>query len=260
MTALPVLLATSTGQPVLPATQPTVSLPVQSLPLLLAQLVKVTHSLWLGLDCASDCETCTSSLASDCSLCLSGFFSHPTTSVCSISCPAGYFEVAASRTCSACHSSCQTCSGGATTDCTSCPSLTPVLGDGSCPVSCASNQFYNSDTSSCDSCNSICSQCTSATNGDCQACVSGATLSGGVCSCDPGKFWNDPICDSKIISLTLDCASNCEVCSSNLISDCSLCSIGFYQYSSAPGCYSFCLSSYYTDSPSRTCIPCSLSC
>ena len=44
-TVLPVLLATLTGQPVLPATQLTVSLPVQSLPLLLALLVKVAHPL-----------------------------------------------------------------------------------------------------------------------------------------------------------------------------------------------------------------------
>ena len=83
--ALPLILTTaqsavpppSLGSVVLSRILPTVSRPVLPQPLLCPSPARVI--LPLTLDCASNCETCSSGLLSDCSLCLPGYYSHPTT-------------------------------------------------------------------------------------------------------------------------------------------------------------------------------------
>ena len=68
----------------------------------------------------------------------------------------------------------------------------------SVPSDCPSGQYFSADTSTCLSCDPLCAECTSGQNGDCLSCVGDASLSSGVCSCNPGRFWDDPTCKCKI--------------------------------------------------------------
>ena len=130
-----------------------------------------------------NCESCTGGAASDCSLCASGYFLHPTTSVCSPSCPDGYFQDNVLRTCPLCDSSCLTCSDSAS-HCLSC-----------------SAQHFSSGPNECSPCHPLCKSCSGAENSMCTGCVDSAYLVDG----------------------TTTCVSECSLYAANYYSDGSIC-------------------------------------
>ena len=56
------------------------------------------------------------------------------------------------------------------------------------------------------------------------------------------------------------CAVHCEVCTSNQVGDCSLCSNGYFAHPFTSACDSMCTPGYYPDVTTRKCLLCSPSC
>ena len=112
--------------------------------------------------------------------------------------------------CSACSSTCLTCSGPNTNQCISCPSNSPL--NGVCTVSCV-NSTWNGSTC-------ICWAGYNLINGACQQCDVNSvySASAATCICNNGYFgtWNQ-------CSL---CASSCVTCSGPGTNQCTSCSTG----------------------------------
>ncbi|PFH53554.1 hypothetical protein AMATHDRAFT_73358 [Amanita thiersii Skay4041] len=92
---------------------------------------------------------------------------------CMNSCPSNTVEGISSnnsRTCLSCHADCATCSGPSFTQCTSCPTLRPVLSNGRCLATCGRGQFLDSGSKSCQSCDPECASCAGPENNQCLSC------------------------------------------------------------------------------------------
>ena len=61
-------------------------------PMMMALIVNVGGTK-LILDCAANCEACTSGTVTACIKCTSGYFAHPTTHVCVATCPTVITEI-----------------------------------------------------------------------------------------------------------------------------------------------------------------------
>ena len=89
--------------------------------------------------CNPNCADCSNS-ATNCTVCPQGVFLHtvsPGAMICTVECGSGFFLDLANNICQNCDTSCTTCSGPATTQCSTCPSGF-VLWQGQCLSSCPS--------------------------------------------------------------------------------------------------------------------------
>ena len=196
------------------------------------------------LVCSSNCETCTSGAVSDCSLCASGYFQHPTTSACELSCPNGYYEDATLRTCPQCSTGCLTCTAAGTTNCPSC-----------------APQYFSPSANECTACDQLCNGCTASGNTACQACatniysVENTSLK---CVADCSHHGSNFYLDGSICK---QCDVLCATCTGAGNTLCSSCAVSKYAVDSTSTCVSACsnyATNYYLDS--STCRQCDALC
>ena len=165
---------------------------------------------------------------------MTGYFLHPTTSVCESSCPNGYYEDSGSRTCPQCSTGCLTCTTSGTS---SCPSCSP--------------QYYAPSINQCAACDGLCNECSGAGNGACDACaadkysVENTSLTC-VAQCSdhaPNYYLDDPICKK--------CDDLCATCTASTNAYCSSCAANTYSVETDPGtCVADCsdhAANYYLD-------------
>nr|GAT50990.1 growth factor receptor domain-containing protein [Mycena chlorophos] len=177
--------------------------------------------------CGSTCTSCkipnfnTASTLNQlqCTACITGF--SVSNGTCVSECPSGTFD--RNGVCTACDSSCGTCSGSATF-CLSCAN-NQLASNGTCVSSCPSNTFPSS-SGSCISCHPDCLTCTGTSFTQCSTCpASRPVLSTGRClpTCSKTEFFDsssgtcqscDPSCSSCSgagPSQCLACASDAQV-------------------------------------------------
>ncbi|KAJ7889227.1 TNFR/NGFR cysteine-rich region family protein [Mycena leptocephala] len=154
--------------------------------------------------------------ALQCTGCVPGFFL--SNGKCVASCPSGTFVSPQDNlTCTACDSSCTTCTGSATF-CLTCAS-NQLAASGKCVATCPANTF--SSTGSCLTCHPDCSTCSGASFNQCTSCPSSRpVLTNGRClpTCSKTQFF-DPTS-----STCLPCDSSCSSCSGSGPSQCLACS------------------------------------
>ena len=133
-----------------------------------------------------------------------------------------------------------------------CPALAFQSNTGcqDCPATCSTGCVRSSD---CNLCNDrLCAVCRDFTAYPCLHCILHASLSFGICACDPGYYlsfsgFGVPAC--------LPCNPRCGLCSGPTDSACSLCGAGEY-LSGPPPSPCICPFGSYIDIPSGHCLPC----
>lgn len=153
-----------------------------------------------------------------------------------ITCALGYYTTATGA-CSICDSSCYTCSDDSL-NCISCLGG-PVLYNHQCLASCPTGYFNRTEDSSCQQCDSSCETCSDPTSQGCTSCIDGQYLSpeptGSCRNCDP---------QCKTCSST---STNCDSCNNGLFLENNECNNG-------------CSNSKWPDSTANTCEDCDPSC
>ncbi|KAJ7676455.1 insulin-like growth factor binding protein [Mycena rosella] len=150
-----------------------------------------------------------------CTGCVPGFFL--SNGNCVESCPSGTFVSSQDNlTCTACDSSCTTCTGSATF-CLSCAS-NQLAASGKCVATCPANTF--SASGSCLTCHPDCASCSGASFNQCSSCPpSRPVLTNGRClpTCSKTQFF-DPTS-----STCITCDASCSSCSGSGPSQCLAC-------------------------------------
>ena len=126
------------------------------------------NSFWNGTACA--CNQGFDLIAGVCSTCRPNSYYSPAGQTCL--CSNGYYGN--SQNCYSCDSSCATCWGPATTQCSTCPPNGTLNTLGGCTNGCGSGQFVNANNV-CTNCMANCVQCNTATT--CGTCATGYTNS-----------------------------------------------------------------------------------
>ena len=124
--------------------------------------------------CAAGCKACTSSTLSSCTSCNEGYYLQPSGTSCLTTCPTGYFGNQTTNACSACNSTCLTCSGPTSGECTSCGTgtfLNPYTN--SCNATCPEGTYKTVSPNRCNICDPGCVLCTGAGNSNCVGCRPG---------------------------------------------------------------------------------------
>ncbi|KAJ6520275.1 insulin-like growth factor binding protein [Mycena sanguinolenta] len=138
---------------------------------------------------------------------------------CIDSCPTGTFLSPTDNvTCTACDSSCSTCSGSSTF-CLTCPT-NQLASNGKCVSTCPPNTF--STSGACTACHPDCATCTGSSFSQCASCPSNRpVLSGGRClpTCSKAQFFDTTsgtclACDASCSSCSGSGPSNCLACAS----------------------------------------------
>ncbi|KAJ7750288.1 hypothetical protein B0H16DRAFT_1691637 [Mycena metata] len=173
-----------------------------------------------GAKCTS-CEIASFNVASTvnqlkCTGCLKGTVL--SNGQCIDACPTGTFLSPKDNiTCTACDSSCSTCTGSSTT-CVTCPN-NQLASNGKCVSTCPSNTF--SASGACVACHPDCATCTGSSFSQCASCPSTRpVLSSGRClpTCSKSQFF-DPTSSS-----CQTCDASCSSCSGSGSSSCLACS------------------------------------
>ncbi|GFS77934.1 extracellular matrix protein FRAS1 [Nephila pilipes] len=191
--------------------------------------------------CADECATCLKSDQNYCVDCKDRInFLHQ--GKCRVECPIGYYGDE-NKECKSCSSSCKTCFGNMTSQCSSCENGY-FLQQGRCVKSCGPN-FYSSE-GYCFECHESCLSCHGPNSSDCISCaLSGQLLQDGTCvdECIGHFYVADGYC--------LACNESCARCLKD--GTCQFCEDSFYleeEYcvpECTPGYYKF-LDAY--------CLPC----
>lgn len=179
--------------------------------------------------CGAKCTTCripNFSVAStvnelQCTGCLPGSFLSQ--GKCVASCPQGTFvDPKDNVTCTACDSSCGSCSGSANF-CLTCSSTSALATpQGTCENTCPQGTFQNPSTRQCTTCHPDCATCTGTGFNQCQSCPRDRpVLNNGRClpTCSKGQFLDTngacTACDSTCGSCSGSGPSQCLSCSSS---------------------------------------------
>jgi len=72
------------------------------------------------LSCDSTCLTCSGASNSECLSCSGSLFFNTSTKICDIDCPTNQYRNSSNNICTACDSTCTTCTGGSSSECLSC--------------------------------------------------------------------------------------------------------------------------------------------
>ncbi|KAJ7778743.1 insulin-like growth factor binding protein [Mycena maculata] len=179
-------------------------------------------------------------------------------------CPAGSFGDGTS--CVACSASCETCSGATSNDCTGCPTLHYLTGNGTCVSASStgvcegSNLIADNNKGECDACGAKCTTCEIAQFNvastvdqlKCTGCLTGSVLSAGQCidSCPTGTF----LSPTDNVTCTA-CDSSCSTCSGSATT-CLTCPSN--QLALDGKCLTSCPSNAF--SSSGACVPCHPDC
>lgn len=195
-----------------------------------------------GLVCAANCETCTSGAVSDCSHCSTSYHLNPTTNACEASCPNGYYEDVATRSCPQCDPACLTCTAAGSSSCSSC-----------------SPQYYDAGSNTCQACDPLCDGCTGAGNTMCSSCATNKYLvfSTNTCVSACSDYAANYFLDGSICKQCDPLCATCTGAGSNLCSSCA----SSYSVEGTQTCVSACsnfAANYYLDS--STCKECDALC
>jgi proprotein convertase subtilisin/kexin type 5 len=161
--------------------------------------------------CNSSCVTCTGPDSSSCISCNTASFkilTNVTGGYCLASCPTiAYFT--SGTICLACDTTCYTCSGIGSNQCTSC--LTGLFlslvttSAGYCRYVCPQSSYPDTPTKKCLSCDQSCTFCFGSTINNCTACISGMVLYNFTCTtkCPTGLTVNQwKVCYESFYAIT----------------------------------------------------------
>ncbi|XP_053559271.1 LOW QUALITY PROTEIN: extracellular matrix organizing protein FRAS1 [Bombina bombina] len=170
---------------------------------------------------------------------------------CQAQCKAQFY-VDSIGVCRECHSSCSSCSGKSSLNCTACISPKKLY-RGTCLNSCP--QGFYSKEATCHMCHPSCKECSGSLEGDCLTCHPHAALIGGTCktSCPDGQYLN-------LVGYCVDCHPQCQQCVANLQDTGSVCLKCQYSryYFVGDRCLPECPAGYHPGG--RTCKSCHPSC
>uniref|UniRef100_A0AAQ4RA98 Proprotein convertase subtilisin/kexin type 5a n=1 Tax=Gasterosteus aculeatus aculeatus TaxID=481459 RepID=A0AAQ4RA98_GASAC len=214
-----------------------------------------------GGPCDPECgdDGCEGPSPQHCVTCLHFFLKFKnSTRMCVSECPRGFWGDR--RRCKRCFSSCGSCVGSRSDQCTSCqPGHHLTEGTNSCTAACGDNFYLDHDANMCRRCNESCLRCTSSSI--CTQCKPGTSLQGNRCqrSCTPGFYHDeqDGTCQP--------CHKACASCAGAGVAACDGCAGGFLMEEWK--CLSSCSAGFYAEEPNpeiadgqRTCRRCDASC
>lgn len=132
--------------------------------------------------CSTDCGNCTANSSSSCIDCPTGkvFLGNISGKYCLSTCPANYYYRSGSN-CLDCYSTCETCSGTAANNCSTCVQGL-YLSNGMCRYVCPGRSYPRDSTRRCESCDNSCTFCFGPTVDNCTACASGLVLNNFTCT------------------------------------------------------------------------------
>lgn len=173
------------------------------------------------LSCYSRCSSCYDKEENSCSSCRSSYKLRLDGS-CMTSCLVGSFPDPKLRdTCSKCHKTCKSCSGGRADQCSVCNSDYPFKStNGKCHQECPAGEYqYSRSQKSCKKCHSDCKTCYGGYQTHCHECQFGYKIDDidfCIASCQNGLYnFNKTHCAR--------CAQGCDVCSGASMIDCANC-------------------------------------
>ncbi|KAJ0067867.1 hypothetical protein NL108_011448, partial [Boleophthalmus pectinirostris] len=180
------------------------------------------------------------------------------TRMCVSECPSGFFRDERKR-CKKCSSSCETCVGSRSDQCSTCRSGFHLNeGSNTCVASCADGFYLDHDSNICRRCPENCKKCTGSSV--CTECKPGMSLQGNRCqmTCDAGTYYNGHrrTCEP--------CHRACATCAGTGIEACTKCADGYILEDWR--CVSTCSSGYYLSETQdqgqvqRSCKKCDHSC
>ena len=176
------------------------------------------------------------------------------------SCITGYYY---ETTCKPCHAACSACFDYSSVHCTACkPGYFLHPASTICADYCPDRHWKDTTNNTCVPCDIACSACLGSSNSECSACNSGYFLQPSpestTClnSC-PSGYWKDitnHICDP--------CNAACSACTGSLNSQCSTCNTNYYLQPPPAGttCDSTCPNGYWRDDASKKCQSCHHTC
>uniref|UniRef100_A0A672IDD8 Proprotein convertase subtilisin/kexin type 5a n=1 Tax=Salarias fasciatus TaxID=181472 RepID=A0A672IDD8_SALFA len=179
------------------------------------------------------------------------------TRLCVPECPRGFW--ADRRRCKRCYSSCESCSGSRSDQCSSCqPGHHLTEGANTCSPACAEDSYLDHDLNMCRKCSDNCWKCSSLSI--CTECRAGSSLHGNRCqrSCEAGSYHDEEDGSCK------PCHQACATCAGAGAGSCQRCAEGFLMEewrcvsSCSPGFYAVQLETETADH--KTCRRCDASC
>uniref|UniRef100_A0A8C4EMB5 Proprotein convertase subtilisin/kexin type 5a n=1 Tax=Dicentrarchus labrax TaxID=13489 RepID=A0A8C4EMB5_DICLA len=136
--------------------------------------------------CDPECsdDGCEGPSPQQCVTCLHFFLKFKNnTRMCVSGCPRGFWGDR--RRCKRCYSSCESCTGSRSDQCTSCqPGHHLTEGTNTCVSVCPDGFYGDEDTNDCEECHSDCVTCNGPEDDECLSCEEGKTLENGVCVSD----------------------------------------------------------------------------
>ncbi|XP_028269207.1 proprotein convertase subtilisin/kexin type 5b isoform X1 [Parambassis ranga] len=211
--------------------------------------------------CDTECnEGCEGPGPHHCINCLHFFLKFKNnTRMCVSECPGGFFRDDKKR-CKKCFSSCDTCVGSRSDQCTTCRTGFHLNeGSNTCVSICADGFYLDNNSNICRRCQENCKKCTAANI--CTECKPGMSLQGTKCqmTCGPGTYYNGHrrACEP--------CHRACATCAGTGIEACTKCADGYLLEDWR--CVSTCSAGYYLSEQTsdsgqmqRSCKKCDNSC
>ena len=211
-----------------------------------------TGAACLPCDITKNCLACTTP-GTFCSTCTGVYFL--TGSVCTTTCPTGFYGEPSTNLCTGCNGACATCSGPSASNCSSCPANTFLSVD-TCVLTCPTGFFANTANWNCDPCHSVCVTCTAASNTSCTSCNSGVGryLDGTICllTCPSNKY------PKPATSTCESCHTECLTCTGPLNTECTSCT--GTRYFEVNACPLTCPSNNFANTSTNTCDLCHTEC
>jgi proprotein convertase subtilisin/kexin type 5 len=169
--------------------------------------------------CITDCSVCTG--PTGCTTCTANHYLYSNT--CVLTCPDGFTTSNNPNICYQCDSTCATCNGPSSSQCTTCSGLNYLTPSGTCSLTCPAS-FYGSNNL-CTICPSGCVSCSSATSCQTSNCLAGSSYINGVCqACASGKG----SAAGSVGPCTTTCNANCRNCDGSQTCLISTCLAGTY--------------------------------
>ncbi|XP_054613481.1 proprotein convertase subtilisin/kexin type 5 isoform X1 [Dunckerocampus dactyliophorus] len=162
--------------------------------------------------------------------------------MCVSECPRGFWGDR--RRCKRCYSSCESCTGSRSNQCTSCqPGSHLTEGTNTCTAICQEDYYLDHDANMCRKCSENCLRCTSSSV--CTECKADTSLRGNRCqrSCAPG-FYHD-----EGEGLCKACHRVCAACAGAGVEACTQCAQGYLMEEWR--CVPSCSSGFFATEPNR---------
>ncbi|EAS00754.2 zinc finger lsd1 subclass family protein (macronuclear) [Tetrahymena thermophila SB210] len=158
--------------------------------------------------CDKSCYQCKGPNSNQCTACQGNSFLDTNASTCVGTCPPKQYANTTNNTCSACHPTCNSCSGPLSSNCTSCslPNFMQTNSQ-SCLPTCQLNEYQDQASVSCKACDLSCKTCGGQGPNNCQSCNVNQFLHLGnscVATCPAGYYSNVNVCSI--------CSKNCQTC------------------------------------------------